>query len=259
MTGAAPQKPPSGWRSLAAIGSLSFTVALFLTAPASLAADALTRISPLFSVGGADGVLWRGTLSGVVYNGVLVGDIDYRLAALPLLLGRIDVDAESQNGALLGKARLSLSAGRVALRDVAAEFNLGAIRQYTFFGVRYQGSARLDAERLVLTRSGCAADKARVSTTAFDALSRQVSGGPFPMAGGIDCSSGVMTARLAGEGADGTAEIDLTIRPDFTYAMKVAAEPRRPDVSRALKVFGFEQQGAALSYEAAGVLKGLSS
>ena len=88
-----------------------FAAAAVALAPASVGAWALGRASPLLAVAGAEGTLWRGRLAGVSYNGVLVGDIDYRLAALPLFLGRIDVDAQSANGALTGRTRLSLRGG----------------------------------------------------------------------------------------------------------------------------------------------------
>ncbi len=243
----------------ALVALAGFVAALLAVAPASVASFLLTRSAPMLSISGAGGTVWRGKLSGVSYGGMAVGDIDYRLRALPLLLGRADIEAKSAGGALLGRARMTLAPGSVDLRDVNAEFNLGAIRQYTFFGVRYQGLLRLEAERLRLTRAGCSAEQATLSTTAFEALSRQWSGGPFPMAGAITCRDGAMNAALVGEGADGKANVGVSIGPDFTYSMRVAAEPRRQDVSRALQQFGFEKKGEALSYEAAGVLKGLSS
>lgn len=246
-------------RRFATIALVGFAAAAVSLAPAGVGAWVLKRSAPLLSITGAEGTIWRGRLKGVSHDGVLIGDVSYRLAAPPLLLGRIAIDADSANGALTGRAHLTIGSDGMEFRKVAAEFNLGAIRRYTFFGVRYQGLARLDADRLKLTAKECAAEAAALSTSAFEALTKNWSGGPFPLAGPIECRDGAITVALDGEGADGKAAVGLTIRPDLTYAVRIAAEPRRRDVSRALQYFGFEEKGAGLSYEAAGVLKGLSS
>lgn len=246
-------------RRFATIALGGFAAAAAMFAPASVAAWALTRSMPLLSIAGAEGTIWRGRLSSVSYSGVLIGDIGYRLSAPPLLLGRIAIDADSANGALLGRARVSIGLDGADLRDVSGEFNLGAIRQYTFFGARYQGVARLKADRLRLTGNGCTADAATLSTSAFEALTQRWSGGAFPLEGAIECRDGALVATLDGKSPDGKATVGLTIRPDFTYVVRIGAELLRPDVSRALQSFGFEAKGEGLSYEAAGVLKGLSS
>lgn len=248
-----------GLRPLAVAALAGFVVAFIAFAPASLAAYAVTRAAPLTTIAGAEGTLWRGRLIGYAHNGVLIGDIDYRLHALPLILGRLAIDARSARGALDGAARVEISPGAVYLKDVSATFNLGAIRNYTFFGVRYQGAATLTANRLRLTRTGCVAEAARIATSAFDALARRWSGGAFPMAGPVACQDGALVATLNGEGADGAAELRVSVRPDLSYSLAVDARPRRPDVSRALEFFGFQNAGDGLSYEAAGILKGLSS
>ena len=246
-------------RRFALIALTGFAGAALVFAPASLAAWFLKRSSPLTAIAGSEGTIWKGRFSGVTHGGVLIGDVDYRLAALPLLAGRVEIEASSAGGALLGRGRVSMSPGGAEFRNVNAEFNLGAIRQYTFFGVRYQGHARLKADRLKLSKKGCVAETATLSTSAFEALTRRWSAEPFPLAGAIACEAGALTATLDGASADGKASIGLTVRPDFTYALRIAAEPRRPDVSEALQVFGFENKGDRLSYEAAGILKGLSS
>lgn len=259
MTDRRPWASAAEKRRFLLVALASFAVAAAAVAPASVGAWALTRSSPLFSVTGAEGTLWRGRLTGVSYNGVLVGDVDYRLAAMPLFIGRIAIDAQSSNGALLGRARLSMGAGGADLRDVSAEFNLGAIRRYTFFGARYQGIARLKAGRLALSKDRCVAQAAMFSTTAFDALAKSWSSEAFPLDGAIACQDGALVADLSGESVEGKAAIGMTIRPDFTYAVRIAAQPRRDDISRALQAFGFENKDGGLSYEAAGVLKGLNS
>jgi hypothetical protein len=246
-------------RRFALIAFAGFIAAALAFAPASVGSWLIKRSSPLTEIAGAEGTLWKGRLTGVTHGGVLIGDVDYRLAALPLLIGKAEIDVTSAGGALLGRGRVSLSPGGADFRDVDAAFNLGAIRQYTFFGVRYQGEARLKADRLKLSRKVCLAEAATVSTSAFEALTQRWSAEPFPLEGAIACEAGAMIATLDGASADGKASIGLTVRPDYTYAVRIAAEPKRQDVSQALQFFGFENKGDRLSYEAAGVLKGLSS
>jgi len=246
-------------RRFGLVAGAGFVAAILATAPASLSAWALARSSPLISIARAEGTVWRGKLSSVAYNGVTIGDIDYRLRVLPLLLARADFDTQISGGALLGRARLRLGPDFFALLDVDANFDLGAVRKYTFFGIRYEGAALLKADHLRLTHKGCTAIDAALSTTAVESLSSRWSGGDFPMAGALTCREGAMVAELSGEGVDGKARIVVSIGPDYAYSIRVAAEPRRQDLSRALQQFGFEKKGDALSYEAVGALKGLSS
>jgi hypothetical protein len=246
-------------RRFALVALAGFIAAALAFAPASLGAWLIKRSSPLTEIAGTDGTLWKGRLSGVTHGGVLIGDVDYRLSALPLLIGKAELNVTSAGGALLGRGTVTLSRGGADFRDVDAAFNLGAIRQYTFFGVRYQGEARLKADRLKFSRKDCAAEAATLSTSAFEALTQRWSAEPFPLVGALACEAGAMIATLDGASADGKATIGLTVRPDFTYAVRIAAEPRRQDVSQALQFFGFDDEGDRLSYEAAGVLKGLSS
>lgn len=251
--------PSADRRRLAGFALCGFVAALVVFAPAGLAASAIKRAAPLTSIVAAEGTIWKGRLLGVSYNDIPLGDIDYRLHALPLAAARAAIDLRSGGGALEGRGKLQVRPGALEFQDVSATFNLGAIRRYTFFGVRYQGAAKVTARRLQLTATGCEAEAASVSTSAFDAFSRQLSGGAFPMSGPVGCRDGVMILSLKGEGADGAAELTASVRPDFTYTLLVAARPKRPDVSRALEFFGFENGKDGLSYEAAGVLKGLSS
>lgn len=251
--------PSANRRRLAAFGLAGFVAALIVFAPASLATSAIKRAAPLTSIVAAEGTIWKGRLLGVSYNEVVLGDIEYRLHALPLSVARAVIDLNSAGGALEGRGKLQIRPGAVEFQDLSATFNLGAIRRYTYFGVRYQGAAKVTARRLQITGKGCESEEATVSTSAFDAFSRQLSGGAFPMSGPVDCKDGVMIAVLKGEGPDGSAELIASVRPDLGYTLMVAARPKRPDVSRALEFFGFENGKDGLSYEAAGFLKGLSS
>jgi len=246
-------------RPLWIVGAAAFLVSALVNAPAALVASAATAASPLMRVGAAEGTIWRGELRGVVQNGVLLGDIAYRSAPLALLTGRAAADLESRDGALQGTARIALSPGRVRLQRVNARFNLGAIRQYTFFGARYRGSAVIRAKSIALSRTGCKAEEATLSTDALDTLAQRWSGGALPLQGDISCDGGLMRIALEGSGADGAVRVDLAIAPDFSYEAAFTAEPARTEIGVALRALGFEGPDDRLSWRAVGRLKGLTS
>lgn len=246
-------------RPLWLAGSGAFLAAALAGAPASLAASILEANAPLLEIGAASGTLWRGEFSGVYYNSVNLGRIGYRLSPVRLLAGRLAVDATSTDGALTGKGKLSLTPSGFELKDASAQFNLSAIRKYTFFGARYQGVATLAAKSLALSRRACKAEEARLSTTMLDGLARQWSGATFPLQGGFECKDGDLVLTLAGNSNDGAMRLEAAIAPDLSYRMTFAAEPARAEIGVALRQFGFEGDNSQLSLHAVGKLKGLSS
>ncbi len=246
-------------RTLWIAGAASFFASALANAPASLGAAIATRNAPLLEISGAKGTIWRGQIKDVVYNRILIGDVAWRLDPLGLLTGRLVADATSEGGALNAKGRVSISPTTIEIRNATALFNLSAIRQYTFFGARYQGSARLAAKSLALSKTGCRAEGASVSTDALDTLAKQWSGAALPLAGDVGCDGGKLNLTLAGKGEDGAVRIEVSVAPDLAYTMTFMAEPRRDEVSRTLRLFGFEGDGDRLSWRAVGQLKGLSS
>jgi hypothetical protein len=254
-----PLRLPRGGRLLLGAAGAGFLASLIAAAPASLAAAIAERAAPQLDIAGSKGGLWRGEFRGVIYDGVPIGDVAIAINPLALPLGRLAARVESRGGALAGKGRIALSFGSVELHDVSAMFALSAIRRYTFFGARYEGAARIDADRLLLSRRGCAADGAKISTNALDGLSRRWSGRAFPLAGDIRCAEGRLVLTLSGDGADGAATLQATVAPDLSYGLVFTAAPRRREAAEALRLFGFQGEGETLSYEAVGRLKGLRS
>lgn len=246
-------------RSLLAVGAGAFLISALANAPASIAASLAVRASPLLEIGGAAGSLWRGELTNVSYDGISLGKIAFRLEPFGLLTGKIVARVASGGGALTARGKVAISPSSIDLRDAAGEFNLSAIRRYTFFGARYSGLARLSAKRLKLSKSDCRAEDASVSTNALEALTSQWRADALPLAGDIQCADGKLKVTLAGENADGLAKLEAVVAPDLSYAMTFTASSRRADIGEALRLFGFEGDSANLSYRAVGRLKGLTS
>lgn len=246
-------------RLLWALGAGAFAVAAIAGAPSGVGASLLMAASPLLRIDGASGTLWRGEFANVSYDSIILGRVRYALSPGHLLLGRLAADVTSSGGALTGKGWISVSSSGFKVKDAAAEFDLGAIRRYTFYGARYQGAATLKAKTLALSSGGCKAEDAQLNTTMLDGLMKQWSGGALPLDGGFACEDGKLTLALSGEGSDGAVRMKAAISPDYSYVLTVTAAPRRAEIGAALKQFGFEGDNSALSLHAVGRLKGLTS
>ena len=240
-------------------GAGAFCLAALAGAPASLLADALEAGTPLLEIDGAEGSIWRGEFAEVSYNSADLGRIAYRLKPAQLLVGRLAADATSADGALVGRGSLALSPFGFKAAKISAQFDLTAIRRYTFFGAPYQGLATLTAQSLEFSKDGCKAVDAKVTTTMLDSVARGWSGGPMPLNGGVDCKDGKLMLTLAGSNADGAVRVEASFAPDLAYAMTVAVEPKRAEVGVALRQLGFEGDNAQMSLRAAGKLKGVTS
>jgi hypothetical protein len=246
-------------RALLAVGAGAFVIGAIANAPAEIAANLAADAAPLLEIGGTSGTLWRGELTDVSYDGIALGRISFRLEPIGLLTGKVVARVTSSGGALAAKGRVTMSPTSIDLHDAGGEFNLSAIRRYTFFGARYRGSANFSAGRLQLSKAGCRAENARVSTNALETLTSQWRSDALPLAGDIQCVDGKLKVVLTGENRDGLARLEAFVAPDFSYTMTFTASPRRADISDALRLFGFEGDNANLSYRAAGRLKGLTS
>ncbi len=242
-----------------AVGAGAFLISAVANAPAEIAANVAVQAAPLLEIGGTSGTLWRGELTNVSYDGIALGRISFRLEPLGLLTGKIAARVTSSGGALAAKGRVAISPSSIDLRDAAGEFNLSAIRRYTFFGASYHGSANLSAGRLQLSKSSCKAEDARISTNALETLTSQWRSDALPLAGDIQCVDGKFKVSLTGENSNGLARLEAFVAPDFSYTLTFTASSRRADINNALRLFGFEGDNANLSYRAAGRLKGLTS
>lgn len=248
-----------GLRPLWIVGTCGFLLSAAALAPASMVAAIAKSRAPLLEIGSSRGTLWRGAFLDVAYNEILLGDISFEVRPLSLLTGSLAIDASSRGGALSATGRAYLSPFSVEFRDTTAQFNLGAIRHYTFFGARYQGSARLEAKSLRIHRSGCHATDARIATDALDTLSRRWSGAAFPLMGDITCADGELHLNMSGRNESAIADMAVSVKPDMSYTIGLTAEPARKEIGDALRVFGFEGDGGKMSWRAVGRLKGIKS
>lgn len=246
-------------RPLWIAGCISFFLTGLATAPASIAASIAKSAVPSIEFGGVEGTLWRGVMNGVAYNGIDLGRITYQLRPAELLLGRASADVTSDGGALIGRTHVAASFSGVTLTRLNAQFNLAAIRRYNFFGLRYQGTATISANRLAFAKGRCRAEDAKVATTLLDALARQWTGGDLPLAGDLQCEGDKLLLNLAGGGSAGSLQARASLAPDLAYDLSVTAAPKHAEIGAALRQIGFEESGQGLEFRANGGLKGIGS
>lgn len=252
----------SDLRVLALIFGVAALATVIATAPASLVSGlATSALGGRVSVAGAEGSLWRGRVLAVAVDGVLIGDVAYKLSPLGLFLGGADMEFSVGNGAAsgAGRARLSLSGRDIEVHEARIDFNLAAIRKYTLFGAPYSGAVKAEIEHLKLTRLGCAVADARIETTALSRLSQQTIGEVLALAGPASCADRALSLSLAGEASAGRADIGVVISPDLTYELSAAVKPERSELRMALQLIGFEMRGEVMSFDVRGELKGMKS
>jgi len=246
-------------RRLWVAGAISFAVAAIATAPASLVAGLVEKNAPQADIAAADGTIWRGTLKGVYFNDIPLGEISYRLLPARLFGGEIAADVAAKDGALLGKGRIEIGSSVYTVSGLSAQFNLSSIRRYTFFGIPYSGTAVIRADRIRLSATDCAADGASLSTDMLDSLARKWSGEPLPLTGDVSCAGDRLLINVGGANRDGAIRLTASVGADLAYSLTVVADPKRPELGAVLRGIGCEGANSALSMTAAGQLKGLSS
>ncbi len=261
MSGKAKEKVQPSLRALIVIGALAFALAAAVFAPASLIAPALARSGAAVSFERMEGRLWRGKISRLIVGEHYLGDVSFKVSPFQLLFGRLRarIEATGGDGAGDGVLIYSVFSQAVEVRNARAVFDLGTIRQYSIFGLPYQGNLRLTIDRLLWTKRGCRAAEADIWTDLLDASSRQLVGEGMELAGAATCDDARLALTLRGENAEGRTEVVVSLAPNMTYQLVASVAPTRPELQENLKRLGFEDKGASLVYDAMGAIKGLGS
>lgn len=111
---------------LALLGLGAFLLFAITTLPASVV---LSRLADQdVHAGGVSGTLWRGEAQVMQVGSVMLGEVKWRVHALPLLIARVSVDIEARRSDGFANAHLSLMpGGRLHARDIAASLPLTAL------------------------------------------------------------------------------------------------------------------------------------
>ncbi len=228
--------------------------ALVIGAPASLLGRMLEKNIANFSYGHVSGSLWQGQFTHAGYDGVSLGRVDYRLKFLPLLTGKAEFDLELNGGALTGNISIGIGKNYIAASNGDLRARLEGITNNTAFGLPVRGIANVNLELLHLNGEGCQQADFSLWTDFLTLPAKQFGGQGFPMEGQGQCEGADLNLALAGNGAEGNAQLSFLIRPDMGYKITASAAPSNPDIIEALAFLGFEKKGEQLNYVADGVL-----
>lgn len=247
-------------RVIGLIFSGVFALVLIAQLPATIATSLIARVDPRFTYGEASGTLWRGNIADAGFNGISLGDIEYKVSPLSLLTLGVAAETSLSGGAITGDGNFRISmAQQLSIRDASFDVDLARVANKGLLGEPVRGGARISASSFHYSRAGCKNGQGKVWTNAINGTVARFNGAAMPLAGPIGCDEGNLQIALSGSSADGTADVKISVRPDFTYEVTATVKPLRDDVSSALILIGFEAQNGTLTYGSAGALKGPGS
>ncbi|MEO1426455.1 MAG: type II secretion system protein N [Pseudomonadota bacterium] len=243
---------------LMALGLLFLTL-IVAKAPAGLIAAGLSHAGPGLSFSSVNGTLWQGTVSDVVVGQLPVGRVVYRLRPLSVLTLSPALNLTLSQGAIGGQIPVQLSRQQVRIGTGTLTVRLDAISQTRALGVPVTGAVKVAIDRLVFSpRDGCLDGALTLTTDFLKAPAARWGAQGFDMAGPGACEDGGLYVNLSGAGPDAQADLALTMRQDFSFAVDVAVKPGRGEVRQALELIGFQPAGGALTYSARGALRNVS-
>jgi len=241
------------------VAGVVFCVALVTSIPARM----LDRMGgDAVRLSAASGTLWRGSARQVLVGGLQLGQTSWRTSALPLLMGRlaVNVDTELPGGFARGDVTLALG-GRISISDFEAAAPMESLGRTLGFP-QASGDAILTLQKAVLA----------------DGWPNELVGnlrlGNVPLAvGGVpgDSSINILTefdvpdanedGRLPGRISDqgGPLEIDGTIilSPPGNYAIDAFINTRPqapPELSQGLMLLGPEGPNGSRQFTMSGSL-----
>lgn len=248
-------------RLLGMIGAGTFFLAALLNAPASFLVPILQQQGNSFEFQSVSGTIWNGEIKNAAAGEVFLGNIDYKLKPLGLLRAHAVADIDMRGGDATGQGRIAygLASKRAVITRARGEFNLGAVKQYSLFGIPYQGRIRATIRNLAVSQAGCHAADGDVWTDVLNASSKRLIGDGLVLAGTAGCADMRLKIDLNGANSEGKTSIAIAIAPDMTYQLNASVEPERPQLQENLRLLGFEEENGALVYDAMGALKGAGS
>lgn len=245
---------------LALLGAVTASCAVIIGAPASLIPAMARKAGVDISVDRTQGTLWRGELVGVYTKGVRLGDISYTTRPGALMKGRLAIDIDSRNGALVGKGRTEIApTGEFSMENARFLFDLSAANRYAILGQPMSGAVRADIDELSISPEGCDRAKASLWTDVLSAPAKRFNARALPLAGEGACDGRDLVVTLAGESEDGAVAMKLRITPALSYTLSAEASPSRQDIAEALQYLGFQRMDGSMSIATSGVIRTVGS
>lgn len=137
---------------------LLFLIALFPAAQAyRFAAGPLAKVMPGLNLAGFDGSVWSGRAEMVVFRKALLGEVNWQLSPVGLLLGKAQLKAmlQSEDGYLQSGLSTPFGGGDVDLADIEGQMPLGELLRFTpYLPVVLEGQVSLNLPLLDLAADG---------------------------------------------------------------------------------------------------------
>lgn len=198
-----------------------------------------------FAAREARGSIWYGALSEAQLGPVALGDLDARLNALPLFLGRARVDLERRDEANPFTGALTVSRHAFGIEDLTAKLDIGS-------ALGPLPVASLDAQGLSVRFADGLCASAEGAVTA--SIAGDVGGLTLPpsLTGNARCDQGALLLPLAS--ASGMESLNLRLRADGSYAIQLAVRPQDDAARDRLTAAGFQLGSAGYVLSADGTL-----
>lgn len=245
-------------RLLGVLGGAAFVIAALMNVPASFLVPVLQKTNGNFTFQAVSGTIWHGEIKSASLGEIFLGDIGFGLRPLGLFTAQIVSDIDLRGGDATGQGRVaySLLSENATVTKARGEFNLGAIRQYSLFGVPYQGHIRATIRKLVISAEGCHGADSDLWTDILNASSQRFLGDGLVLVGTANCADNRLKIDLNGANGEGKTSVAIAISPDLTYQLNASVDPERPQFQENLQLLGFEEENGTLVYDAMGALKG---
>jgi len=201
---------------------------------------------------GISGTVWDGEIRGIVVEGQPIGDLEVRLKALPLLLGRVDTDAGLIGSGIDVSGKLTIGLRMVSIRDLDASVDLERLRLRDTLGQRLRGTFDAEIDEIVFVGGDCRRASLTASTdTLAKSLGAFASRG-FTISGEGRCEEGRLVLPMEGAGPDAAVDVMLSLSGAGDYSSRLAVIPERTELGLFLKNFGFREEGDAFVTDRAG-------
>lgn len=225
------------------IAALAFAAIIVARLPASWVSGFLPKDVTCAEI---SGTLWRGSCSGLVAQGTSLGDLAWRLSAMPLLLGRVasSVDLQHPNGTATADVEVR-PGGAIEARQVAADFQIDP-RAMTQIPPDLRGRVHAQLARLRLEKGAISAIEGRIDLNDLERRSLE-----HPALG--DYTLTFPATRAKSQGNDVVGDLDsrgggpwqiqatlrLTRQPGFEIDGLIAMGPGAPaDMVESLGLLG---------------------
>lgn len=200
-------------------------IALAVLAPLRLALGWTGLVEVGLTAREARGTIWRGELVDAAFGPVALGDLDTRLSALPLLLGRVSLSLARADAGPFA-ATIEVSRGGVAVRRASGRIAAGAL-----FAPAPIERLELDNVSVRFAAGRCVSASGDVRAMPAAPLASLLPG----LAGAARCDGDALLLPLAAGGG----RIDLRLSADGHYRIEARVVATTPALAATLEAAGF--------------------